>query len=479
MELRIEMRTGMRTGSVDSAASARQATTGTDNWPRCGCASPADEGAWRLLPIGVKNATCTRPRWFVVVSLIGIFAVGMSGCMRGPQRSLTEADIPQGISRELRGLIQETFSTDARKRADAAKRLGEMGERAAPAAPFVVRLLGDDTSLGVGKDAWVGGIAATAIAKIGPSAIDILLVDLDHPDAETRSYAILGLEHCTDPRIVVPLIARFRDCDEQVREFAVDHFCEHQDPRVVDPLRVMLKDQNDSVRHSVILAIGRQRDRRAIPELIAILHHAYDSERQMAAFALAEIGDQAGLDAVVGVLSNPLEKTRLRISAAGALGNAHDCGPGAFESLVRILQDSREPPALRGGIAQVLPKIQGKKAVPLLSKIAGLSSENDRVRFWAAMSVIELADGAIDDPMILTPLRNGYVDLQMPENLTEWADQVERTEQVLAKVGKRGRTPAVRAQASQLLAELRKRRSGEASGDGKKQAPAQLRRSSG
>lgn len=422
------------------------------------------------VPQGLSRArrpTGARPKWAVLLVILALEVVGWLACVLQPQRAVTEADIPSEISQELRTLIQDTFSRDPRKRGDAAERLGDIGERAAPAAPFVIRLLRDDTSLGLGTDAWVGGIASRAIPKIGTPAIDILLVELNDPDVLTRSYAILGLEHSADPRIVVPLIARFRDSDEDVRELAVDHFRKHQDPRVVSPLLQMLKDQNESVRHSAILAIGGQRDCRTIPDLLAILRQGSENDRRMTAFALTQIGDQAGLDAVVGVLNNLLEKPSLRISAAGALGNAGACGATALESLVRVLRDSREPPALRGGVAQVLPRIQGTKAVPLLSEIARCSVENDRVRFWAAMSVIELADGAIDDPLILTPLSNGYVDLQMPENLTQAADRVERTAQVLAKVAKRGRTPAVRAQASQVLTEVREGRSGKGLGDGK------------
>jgi len=126
--------------------------------------------------------------------------------------------------------------------------------------------------------------------------------------------------------------------------------------------------------------------------------------------------------------------------------------------VTRILQDPGEIPALRGTVARALASIQGTKVVPLLSEMARRPSENDQVRFWAAMSVIQEVDGAIDDPLLLIPLQNGYVDLQVRLNLCELGQVAEVTENALAKVAKQGKTPAVRSAASQVLAEFRQQR---------------------
>jgi len=164
-----------------------------------------------------------------------------------------------------------------------------------------------------------------------------------------------------------------------------------------------------------------------------------------------------------------------RLSASGEYGLiVHDggqsivriafcpwCGtrlPGALESLTRILQDPGEIPALRGAAAHVLAAIQSTKVVPLLSEMARTPSENDQVRFCAALSVIRVVDGAIDDPLLLIPLQNGYVDLQVRLNLCELGQLAEDTENALAKVAKQGKTPAVRLAASQVLAEFRQQR---------------------
>jgi HEAT repeat protein len=382
---------------------------------------------------------------------------------RAVQFPLTQADIPSGISPELRSLIRDTFSPDARTRADAAKTLGDMGESGGPAARFVIRLVQDDAMLDVGgtplegrEDASVASVACTAIAKIGTPAVDLLLAQLSHPVAEMRFSAVLGLERCTDPSVVLPLIASFNDHNTGVRFLAVLHFREHRDPRVVAPLLSMLN--NHDTRRSAMGALGHQGDRRAAAPLLKIFRQTTDDDRDAAAYALGRIGDPIGLEALVVTLNDRRETPRMRMSVAGALGNAPDCGPAALESLTRILQDPGEIPALRGTVARALASIQGTKVVPLLSEMARRPSENDQVRFWAAMSVIQEVDGAIDDPLLLIPLQNGYVDLQVRSNLSALAEVAEDTENALAKVAKQGKTSAVRLAGSQVLAKFRQQR---------------------
>ena len=86
----------------------------------------------------------SRTRLATVLSLLVLVEMASPGCMweaegpvgqvespiqhaespfRGVQFPVTEADIPSGISPELRSLIRDTFSPDARTRADAAKTL--------------------------------------------------------------------------------------------------------------------------------------------------------------------------------------------------------------------------------------------------------------------------------------------------------------------------------------------------------------------
>lgn len=417
----------------------------------------------------ILSGTGRLTPWPVVLAVFSlvIFCGIPRGCWRAhqPPQAVTEADIPTDISPELRTLIRQTFSTDPRTRADALKKLGDMGPAAAPAALFVIRLAWDDASLDgdrkdkiEGEGNWVGGVALEAIAKIGKPALDLLLVQLDDPVAGTREMAVLALDRSTDPGIVLPLIRRFKDPDERVRGFAVMHFETHRDARVVQPLLEVLDDEGESIPHYACCALGHQQDRRAVPRLLAILRDPDDYDRASAAFALGEIGDPAGLEAVVGVLQDPGESPRLRMSAAWSLTNASDCSPAAVEALTQVLRDCSEIAALRGVAVQSLAEIPGAKVLPWLAEIARKESEDDQVRFWAAMSVVNRLDGAIDDPLILPPLKKMFVDLPIRVSISEMVDRRTLRDRTLAKVAKQGKTAAVRAEAGRLLDEIRQHR---------------------
>ncbi len=252
------------------------------------------------------------------------------------------------------------------------------------------------------------------------------------------------------------MIRRFKDPDERVRGFAVMHFETHRDARVVQPLLEMLDDEGESIPHYACCALGHQQDRRAVPRLLAILRDPDEYDRDSAAFALGKIGDPAGLEAVVGVLKDPGESPRLRMSAARALANANDCGPAGVEALTQVLQNCSEIVALRGVAVQALDKIQGAKVLPWLAEIARKESEDDQVRFWAAMSVVNRLDGAIDDPQILPPLKKMFVDLQIRVSISEMVDRRTLRNRTLAKVAKQAKTEAVRAEARRMLDEIRK-----------------------
>jgi len=55
--------------------------------------------------------------------------------------------IPSDTPAEIREQIEKLYSSDASVRLVAAERLGRMGERAIPAIPFLIEILGDDTVL--------------------------------------------------------------------------------------------------------------------------------------------------------------------------------------------------------------------------------------------------------------------------------------------------------------------------------------------
>ena len=71
----------------------------------------------------------------VLVSLVGL---GLA------QPSIPKDKIPADLPSQIKTAVEGLYSTDATKRAEAAMRLGEMGDLSKPAIPFLVGLLGDD-----------------------------------------------------------------------------------------------------------------------------------------------------------------------------------------------------------------------------------------------------------------------------------------------------------------------------------------------
>ena len=76
-------------------------------------------------------------------------------------------------------------------------------------------------------------------------------------------------------------------------------------------------------------------------------------------------------------------------------------------------------------------------------------SDNNRVRFWVALHLLKLTDGAVEDPRIVTVGLYGYDDPRATIN--EMGDARERMEEELKRVVSNGKSEAVRAAAREML----------------------------
>jgi cyclophilin family peptidyl-prolyl cis-trans isomerase/HEAT repeat protein len=88
-----------------------------------------------------------------------------------------------------------------------------------------------------------------------------------------------------------------------------------------DDLASLLKDQDARLRKRAALALGRIGDERALPALSESLQTDKDGDvRQMSAFAIGEIESPAGVDALVAVLDDTRQPGAVRARAVEALG---------------------------------------------------------------------------------------------------------------------------------------------------------------
>ena len=269
----------------------------------------------------------------ILLITLAFFGVASKGPV--PATALTKADIPADLSPEVKRLVEKTFSGDPTERRRSAERLGEMGDRAAPAVPFLIRLLRDNAYTEGGDPLRIS--AQVALKKIGepavapclavlkrssgqsrraiipviggfkdPRAIDALTDLLSDPAGEIRRTAMLYLDSCTDPRAAVPIARCLKDDYYEVATFATWNLRNIHDPRVVDPLIVALKGKSSDVAKGAAEALGEQRDRRAEPALLEVLGNAKNDvlAPPRGSVALGKINGPHGIASLLAILKD-------------------------------------------------------------------------------------------------------------------------------------------------------------------------------
>jgi len=372
--------------------------------------------------------------------------------INGSASELTEADIPEDMPPDLKQLVEQTFSPDIGERMAAARRIGEMHERAAAAAPFLIRItrdLGGDRTfpacealVSIGEPALDACIAAAkapsrdigygAILCLGrfrsPRALDTLVELLESPDHESRRTALIALDGCTDERITIPVLGALQSGDYETKALVAGCFKNLRDERSVRPLLAVLEAGAGPLEeHAVprlratIQALGWQRDPRAVPALGRILENSDESDwlRHDAAISLAYIGERSTMPTLVEIVQNRAlssitrsgavlgvgaYRPSLTIAESGQLESARDDARMLY-LMSGILNNEDESVDLRVAAAQAMGDFGNPKAVKTLTVLAS-SGAPDSVRFWAAISVVRLTDGRIDNDAVKTAIEN-------------------------------------------------------------------------
>ena len=219
-------------------------------------------------------------------------------------------------------LVKGLSAEDAKARADAAEKLGDMGALAAPALPALVKALSDDAPL-------VRAQAANALGDMGSSgkpAVDDLAKLLKDSDARVRRAVVdaLGKIKPGPDKAVPILIEVFSDADPSVVTRALHSLSEAGD-RIVPAMIEVLK--NDKTRYwgLIILHELGPKAKDAVPTLVEILSDKRAEVRMEALMALAAIGPDAkdAAGAVIKQLSDPeVAVQRAAALAAGRIGPA-------------------------------------------------------------------------------------------------------------------------------------------------------------
>jgi hypothetical protein len=112
--------------------------------------------------------------------------------------------------------------------------------------------------------------------------------------------------------------------------------------------------------------------------------------------------------------------------------------------LTKVATNRADKPVVRDGAIRALARLDGRSALPLITRLASDEHESPQVRFRAAISTIEITDGSIDELGVLAGLEpfGGWTIRGQ-----EASDDIKSFRSALEMVAKNGKTRAVRAAA--------------------------------
>lgn len=214
-------------------------------------------------------------------------------------------DVQTTIAKKINALD----SANPVERAKAAGALGKM--RAVSAIPFLIRMLGDDTTIEpLGTWDWnsswspalrsfknpsPGEEAALALAAMGKPALEPLVAALADANPDVRRNAAWAIGEIRGGHIVnrqnavEPLIAALGDEEAWTRKAAAFSLGEIRNTQAVEPLIETLKDASAEVRETAASSLGEIKDERATDALTVVANDADGRVRKEAKSALEEI----------------------------------------------------------------------------------------------------------------------------------------------------------------------------------------------
>lgn len=270
----------------------------------------------------------------------------------------------------------------------AVRTLGRFEENAAPAAPRLVRALGDPR---------LHNAAIEALTSIGPPAVDALMAGARDDNAARRkaSQEILSrLGNSSVPALLKEL-RQPSDFDGAVKALAA------VGPVAIPELTKATTDKNDNVRRGACVALGLMGpDARSASEaVVKTTNDPVPSVRAAAQYALGRFGPVTGpqVQAVIWGLRDSDPGVR-RAAAPGMLKVGPDAEPEAVDVLAKASSDHRWH--VRAEVVSALGRVGPAAATAVPALVKRLSDSDPNVRERAARSLGQIgnaADSAISD----------------------------------------------------------------------------------
>ena len=252
--------------------------------------------------------------------------------------------------------------------------------------------------------------SASAVTKMGKTAVEALKIAIEDKDANVRFWSITCLGHLRDRNNTNLLLGRLHDSDTGVRVAALRALREIGDPNIASKLFEALSQPSEQVR-DLVYEILKDFGTHSIPYLMDSLSNEYWMGRSLAAQALTDMGNEAVTPLVDALKCDDKER---RFWSIKILGKMHE--RSAYNEILRFLADpdpeirmaalealgDYEDPEAIGHIvkkfidpAWVVRKCAAKtavgygdKAVPYLVKL--LVNDDEDVKYWALRSLGEI-----------------------------------------------------------------------------------------
>jgi len=154
---------------------------------------------------------------------------------------------------------------------------------------------------------------------------------------------------------------------------AVRQLAARGDPETAPALLAVLVDSNDlGVVPVVTAALGglEAMGPAIVPYVLTILDDLTDHRRVFMPLLLTTAAGEAAIPRLVQALTDP--QPAVQINAATQLGQTRSSS--AFAPLLALLQDSTQPPTVRGIAAAALGALRDPRALPVLTALAATDS---------------------------------------------------------------------------------------------------------
>lgn len=314
-----------------------------------------------------------RSSRYALPLLLGILTTGCVAVTPSPKKTIVMPEptpvtiSDEGLANEISQLkttrrvkdkIRRLHHEDPVERAWAAYQLAKLGRGAAPAVPYLLNMLTDNTPvllsryLGAGfhssSDTTPAQEASRTLAKIGEPAmpglveamsssnedvrrlavkslgqlgniksIEVLIRALTDPSRRVQAAAAIALGNYRHPIASQKLTEVFPTVEPKVRVHLIYALSQINDIIAVPFLMDQFAQQEPDVKAAIALALGKLRDARALPTLLTAAQDDDEIVRANGLYALSSFYTPVVIDTLINSLDDPVQ--RVREAAAEAL----------------------------------------------------------------------------------------------------------------------------------------------------------------